>query len=400
MPPQRSDNETTPCPGIDQDFTNQNAALPPKNIAGVLLKGYIARIHMWWPFLSLSSLRKTCAEIYERPQRSRAYDKFMVFMIMALASDEFAHDAWYTNMLDINSPSGYYQTALLFYSSFYDEPRNLQGLQATLLLSIWIFKTGYATQTDDLWHLSRYCMSVAIELGLHRHNPDWLFSPEELESRHRTWWCIYALERHIAITTGRVLSIRDHAVHALMPSFMTTFDGLQGDESRLCPVLQRNGIEPFNHLLRLRQISGRVLESVYIARDKNRQASFTTFLELCNEIERIQGELEEWKRGIDPDLKGTPEFSELKLEYCLLVLLINRPSPTFMIPSHQMVSVCSKAVTSAVHHWRIIDAERGISAICRCHRQFHNLVMVTLAAHYCDWYSSGLLPCPPNYACG
>lgn len=38
-------------------------------------------------------------------------------------------------------------------------------------------------------------MSVAIELGIHRHNPSWNFTQEELEIRGRTWWTIYSLER-------------------------------------------------------------------------------------------------------------------------------------------------------------------------------------------------------------
>jgi hypothetical protein len=303
---------------------------------------------------------------------------------MALASMECAHEPWYTQLLDLNTPLAYHQTSLRLFSNFQEHPRNLAGLQAVLLLMLWMLTSPYKTPANDLWHLARYAMSVAIELGLHRHNPAWHFSAEELEIRNRTWWCTYALERQIATNTGRVLSIRDHAVQALMPVTMS-FDALTESEARAAPIFHKKGVELLNHIIQLRRISGRILESVYIARGQDGQPSLTSFQELAVRFEEIKLELELWKKDISPDFEGTREYEELGVDWCLLVLLLCRPSPTFMIPSHQMVSLCSKIVSMAVQHWQKIDHECGISAVCKCFRQFHSMVIVALTALYCDW---------------
>ncbi|OLN85303.1 putative transcriptional regulatory protein C3C7.04-like protein 2 [Colletotrichum chlorophyti] len=190
---------------------------------------------------------------------------------------------------------------------------------------------------DDLWQLSRYAMSTAIEMGLHRRAAaagD--FNDEEREIRNRTWWCVYSLERQVAVITGRVLSVRDHAIDAPKPS-LSSLDSLTSPEALAAPVVQRLNVKLFNHLTKLRQIGGRVLESVYIARGSDGRASRTTFQQICTEVDKIQLDLEDWKRDMETlNVKGTRERAELKVEYGLLLLLMYRPSPTFMIPSREM----------------------------------------------------------------
>jgi hypothetical protein len=100
-------------------------------------------------------------------------------------------------MLDLNSSREYFQTALHFFTRFREHPRDLPGLQAIILLTIRMISSPSCNHSNDLWHLTRYCMSIALELGVHRHNPSWNFSPEELELRTRTWWTVYSLERYV-----------------------------------------------------------------------------------------------------------------------------------------------------------------------------------------------------------
>ncbi|KAJ0284663.1 hypothetical protein COL940_003984 [Colletotrichum noveboracense] len=189
-------------------------------------------------------------------------------------------------------------------------------------------------------------MSVAIEMGLHRRSSSAAsFSAEDTEIRNRTWWCIYSLERQVAVITGRVLSVREHAIDAPKP-MLSSLDNLSSSEAQAAPVVHRLNVQLFNHLVRLRRIGGRVLESVYIARGPDGRASKTTFQQICDEIEKVQQELQSWKRDIEGlDVKGTREHSEMKVEYGLLLLLMYRPSPTFMIPSREMVEICSRAVS-------------------------------------------------------
>lgn len=191
--------------------------------------------------------------------------------------------------------------------------------------------------------------------------------------------------RQVATLTGRVLSIRDHAVHTMLPN-SATFDALTPLESSMAPVLHKHNVEVIRHMITLRRIGGRILESIYIARGPSGTAMDTTFQQICATSDQIRRDLELWEQQLETmGLKPSREYSEMKIEYCLLQLLLHRPSPTFMVPSRQMASYCSKAASSAISHWSKVEGEYGISAICRCFRQLHDIILVGLAALYCDW---------------
>ncbi|KAG4264829.1 hypothetical protein FPRO03_00113 [Fusarium proliferatum] len=372
--------------GLGQPLCEATAALPPQPIARALLHIYISRVHIWWPFLQLPHLRRVFQRIYESPRQCSDHEKFTVFVTLALASSQLTtRDAQSTAMMDLNDSNAYFQTSLRFFNNFSDHPRDLFGIQAVLLLAIWMLDSSHSSHNNDLWQLSRYIMSAAIEAGLHRHNKDWGFTAEELEVRNRTWWCAYNLERQVATLTGRVLSIRDHAVHTMLPN-PATFDALTPLESSMAPVLHKHNVEVIRHIIALRRIGGRILESIYIARGPSGTAMDTTFQQICATSDQIRRDLELWEQQLEAmGLKPSREYSEMKIEYCLLQLLLHRPSPTFMVPSRQMASYCSKAASTAISHWSKIEGEYGISAICRCFRQLHDIILVGLAALYCDW---------------
>lgn len=177
-------------------LSERNAALPPQPIARCLLNVYIRRVHIWWPLLPLPHLRRTIQRIYQNPRQCSDQEKFSVFMVLALASSHIdKSDDNTAASMDINEPAAYFSTSLRFFNGFFDHPRDLFGIQAVLLLAIWMLNSASSSHTNDLWHLSRYVMSAAIEAGMHRHNTNWGFGAEELEIRNRTWWCAYNLER-------------------------------------------------------------------------------------------------------------------------------------------------------------------------------------------------------------
>ncbi|KAH7031455.1 fungal-specific transcription factor domain-containing protein [Microdochium trichocladiopsis] len=381
---------------FEHNVTCQYASLPPEKIAIHLMRTFIAQVHTFWPVLQLPSLRKVFKAIYHSPSRSSTRDKFKVFMVMALASALCADDKAYQSMADLNSSSAYFQTAVRLFSSIADGPRDLETLQCLLLIGLWMLEAGWDTHVDDIWHHSRYIMSVAIELGIHRRVPGWDVSQDDLETRNRVWWCTYNLERCVAVINGRVLSIREHAIDAPQPTTVGD-DRLMPAEAHFAPAYSRVGSELFLLAIRLRRIGGRILESVYIARGPDGRAPLTSFKQICDEFDSLRKSLDGWKQSFDAlDIKETREHSELKIEYCQLLLIMHRPSPTFMIPSAEMIGVCSKAVSSIVRHWRKLLSQYGVSAVSRCSRQLHSMLMVGLAGLYCDWQSTKVLSARSN----
>lgn len=112
----------------------------------------------------------------------------------------------------------------------------------------------------------------------------------------------------------------------------------------------------------------------------------TSFQQICADSDKVRLSLEQWKQKLhELDIKPSREYSEMKIEYAILELLLHRPSPTFMVPSREMASRCSKAASSAVRQWSKLDKEYGISVVCRCFRQLHDILLVGLVGLYCDW---------------
>lgn len=321
---------------------------------------------------------------------------------MALASTEAHDDEGYISLMDLNSPQEYFQTSLHFFYRFGENSRDLKSLQAVLLLSLWMLNSSHPSHSNDLWHLTRYAMSVAIELGLHRHNVSWNFSQDELENRSRTWWTIYSLERWVlllssserspnsdydrlvALNTGRVLSVRDQAIDIPIPS-NNTADALTAQEAKSAVTFNAKSVWVFAHMIELRKIAGRVLESIYIARSQNGRSSLT-FQEICSISNELHQRLDHWKIELDAaEFEPSREYKCMKIEYCILLLHLNRPSPAFMIPSLSMVAISSHAASSCLHQWHALSTEFGIKAICKCYRHFHDILMIGLARLYCDW---------------
>lgn len=191
--------------------------------------------------------------------------------------------------------------------------------------------------------------------------------------------------RLVALNTGRVLSVRDQAIDMPIPSFRN-IDHLTAQEAKVANILHTKSIWIFLHMIELRKISGRILESIYIARKQNGHCSSLSFRELCSISDELHHRLDKWKIELDNSgLQGSREYGIMKIEYCIMLLHLNRPSPSFMIPSHNMISICSHASSSCLHQWANIAAEYGTMSICRCYRHFHDILMVGLARLYCDW---------------
>lgn len=166
------------------------------------------------------------------------------------------------------------------------------------------------------------------------------------------------------------------------------FDALTEEEAIIAPIFAKQPVMVFQNMIKLRRLMGRTLNSVYVGRNAEGTATDLTLQEICSEADDIRLELAMWDRELSTSgLKPSREYSEMKIESCLAQLLLHRPSPTFMVPSNQMLHSCSKAASSAVKNWRQIErCFGGIAAVCHSSRNVHAILIVGLAALYCDWY--------------
>lgn len=174
--------------------TVMQAGLPPSRIAKYLLARYVGRMHVYWPVLHLPTLRSWFKDAYTIPRSLSPYHKCVIFLVLALGAYASKDDSQYRKLLDVNTPAEYLSTALRYYEHISGTP-NLQILQVLNLLILCMAFSCDVCHNSSLWHMSRFAMSIAIQLGCHRHNPRWRFSAAEVEMRNRVWWCTYGLER-------------------------------------------------------------------------------------------------------------------------------------------------------------------------------------------------------------
>jgi hypothetical protein len=193
-------------PGFIYDpLTNIQAGLPNRRTAEYLLARFVGRIHVYWPILHLPSLRGWFADAYAMPRDLSSSQKCIIFLVLAIGAHASTDDPPYKKLLDVNTPSEYLSTAFRYYERVSDTP-NLQALQILNLLSLCMAFSGDVRHNSSLWQISRYAMSIAIQLGCHRNNPRWRLSAYEVEMRNRVWWCTYAFERLVHIKDQSLLS--------------------------------------------------------------------------------------------------------------------------------------------------------------------------------------------------
>ncbi|GME28511.1 uncharacterized protein LTHEOB_2532 [Neofusicoccum parvum] len=357
--------------------TATQACLPSKATAKTLLAIYISRIHTWWPFLHLPTLRHWFSTIYDAPQACDSFQKFAVFVILAIASVEAENAPEVPHLRNLFSPEDYLATALRFYDMIPKDPE-LRSLQSVLLLTLWMMRSGNTADSLNLWQISRFAMSIAIELGYHRNSPNWEFGVLDLELRNRAWWCTYGLERMIAVSTGRTLSLRNQAIDAAFPQAIHD-DLLRPDEASVAQFFHNKGIVPATLMFQLYAIGGDILESVYIARPRLSMTAGT----MQNLVNSLRKRLMSWRAEAEHIASvDDPEFLEMRIWFALATLTCNRPSPSFSEPSPDAIESCAEASKLALMDWTKL---MEMSRISHLWRTFHDVLMVGLVWTYCAW---------------
>jgi hypothetical protein len=171
------------------------ASLPPKHMADFAMALYIERVHVWWPILVYPSMRAVYSSVYENGSTCSQYQRFVVFITLAIATKEAQNTCCEAKLNSVFAPEEYYRTAMQFFSSF----SGLDKINALILLIVWSMRSPLASDHLNLWQLVRQAITLAIEMGLHRNGLTWNFSPSEAEARNRSWWSIYGLERYIRV---------------------------------------------------------------------------------------------------------------------------------------------------------------------------------------------------------
>lgn len=215
-------------------------------------------------------------------------------------------------------------------------------------------------------------MRSCIDLGLHRKGHGHSLPPDEIQWRRRLFWTVYALERKIAISLGRPLSVCDgqidvdfpmaqlpsashypapqasHAPTAATPASMTSHNSSRSFNTQAVPE-NRDDIETAVFMYRLRRIESRIHHSIYRT-DKS-------LLALRPKLDKFLQALEAWRDALVTNVT----FSESNpldypmLQYHRAVRLLIHPFLTLLSPSDMYYSLCLQAAGN----------------VCQMHKRLH-----------------------------
>lgn len=311
----------------------------PNKITTIYLVGiYIEHVHIFYPIIDVNYIAQLIENIYHSAGDITYNDKYIIFMILSISSQFAENKEKYVNMHDSNSSMEYFFMAYK-YLTYSVSIINLDSIRNILLLLIWCLSLKNPDQNENLWILTRHVTSLCIQLGLHRNNPSWKLSSIELEIRNRLWWTCFALERLVALQTGRTLSIRNYAIDAEMPKVRDDYDLIKPDFTLHCPSYQHFYFQPMYLLAKVRTIGGDILESVYIARGKGKTLAVES---VYKSAARLREELDLWLESI-MDLYIREDkwiYETLRLNYDIYSLALSRPSPSFPKVSVSSSKVC------------------------------------------------------------
>ncbi|PCG99426.1 Transcription factor [Penicillium occitanis (nom. inval.)] len=278
---------------INLDELLKHRADPPNDEMGSrILNTYTGRVHSRYPFLDRDDLWKLHNDRWnlaktkpENLTQAQRFGIFRLYMVYAIASTLISLSERY----EYTAPEKFYMTAIQHVAAAC-ETRSVQNIEAMLLLVIYHLRSA---TSHGLWYMIGLAMRTCIDLGLHRKSSATQLDPYKVQLRRRLFWTVYYLERAIALSLGRPVSISDRHIDIDLP--LDVDDNIRDATILVAEQSQPNTtklttLSLFRALLRIRQIDSRIQNTIYRA-DRPLQ-------ELRPKLDKIYRLLEGWKASV------------------------------------------------------------------------------------------------------
>lgn len=178
-------------------------------------------------------------------------------------------------------------------------------------------------------------MRTAIDLGLHREAHYTSLKPYQCQLRRRLFWTVYFLDRIVAVSLGRPVSIADQDIDTKMP---LDLDESICDDNVVEQLLARpphvprptSDLTMCMALIRLKRIESQIQSNIYRV-DRSVESLFS-------EVAPLQAQLSEW-RNSTPSLT-VAEDDYLLLQYNKAIRLLIQPFLTILDPEDDLIRKC------------------------------------------------------------
>jgi hypothetical protein len=231
------------------------------------------------------------------------------------------------------------------------EARTIHNIEAMTLLVVYHLRSA---SSHGIWYMIGLAMRTCIDLGMHRKSHEQNLSAEDVDWRRRLFWTVYSLERTIAISLGRPLSIPDRQIDVPLPEPgrpTTASTSTSPQDSSFYPCSSSSSSSSLTmalHLFRLRRIESRIYHSIY--------RSDKPLATLRPKIDPLYASLSAWRVSLLTSLSpSSPELNYPLLHYNRTLRLLIQPFLPVL------------PLTDAFHGFCL----RAAGDICQAHKRLH-----------------------------
>ncbi|KAJ5232539.1 hypothetical protein N7468_005495 [Penicillium chermesinum] len=227
------------------------------------------------PIFHQRTLDSLVSSVYEDPATLSPAQWTIFYLVMAIGEWNQRHRS------DTPGPQGT-PTAELFNCAmiWFDRVLPLDGMDGLQIVLLLAINSSYRPTGSSQWHLAGIAIRLCIDMGLHRHNADWKFSPDEWDIRQRVFWVTYAIDRTVCFNLGRPVTLSDDHIDTPFPNAESQS---QSPEPSIALAL---------HHIRLRIIQTRIINEVYTLGNSKTQ---DTAHQRGQILASIQEQLDEWR---------------------------------------------------------------------------------------------------------
>lgn len=174
-------------------------------------------------------------------------------------------------------------------------PADIEAIQALNLLSLYFL---HIENEDASYKAIGIAIRLAYEMGLHLCSRESGHSNQEIDTRRRTWWCLYLLDRRTSVSLGRPWAINDKDLDV---SFPTPYDDLRlfPEQIKEPGKLEQSKIPYLIEFVKFSSIVGGIYEKIY--------GIHSTWPPDVSIVQGLDDSLERWRCELPPFLRFQQE---------------------------------------------------------------------------------------------
>lgn len=311
--------------------------LPDSETVSRLFEYYCRHSHSLYPVLNVPAFFDFLNAVYDTtdgggPEILERYadEVWLVryWIILAIASTTLSC----VQMSDDTPASHFFAKAMEYVDPILAR-NDLDSLEIMIYFSLYSF---FNSRGPDSWLLVGQSIRLSLELRLHLRPTLGAENMQKLaivERRKRLFWSVYMMDRMVSTIRGRPLGIRDEDIDIEFPS-QSDYDEIPNWKIGKVP-----SIEVPLHIIRLRHISGRILQDLYTPQNKNLDDNAKMIL-----VRNLHQLLVAWRKSMPfplEELKNLyiPHLTTawFDLNYYNMVIMLYRPSQMFPNPSPEAI---------------------------------------------------------------